>query len=46
MWADYLELVIAGEINEIGERESNVVLIGEGRRRRRLRMEPLSVRTP
>ena len=29
-WAAYLELVIAGEIKEIGQRESNVVPIGKG----------------
>jgi integrase len=29
-WAAYLDLVIAGEIKEIGQRESNVVPIGKG----------------
>jgi integrase len=29
-WAAYLELVIAGDIKEIGQRESNVVPIGKG----------------
>ena len=29
-WAAYLDLALAGEIKEIGERKSNVVPIGKG----------------